>query len=224
VKLSRISRSAASSGCPASRPWRLAGFPSLPRITPLGLRGISSTAFRSHSGCWLLAVLAATLGACSSTPPQPVVDRLDPDTATTVTVLKRPVELVADSLHSAGGDPFAFIAPFETDRMGNRAQYLWMSAPGVENAKIEPQLTCDGQTLKLSPVEGDIGHLGLAHPPYEKPAPWSLQWYFQLPPETLRCLADAQRVTLETRADTGQSDQFSVDAKGLSTLKAFGSH
>jgi hypothetical protein len=29
-------------------------------------------------------------------------------------------------------------------------------------------------------------------------------------------------VTLETRADTGQSDQFSVDAKGLSTLKAFG--
>jgi hypothetical protein len=204
VKLSRICRSAAT-GCPASRPRRFAGFPPL------------------RSGCWFLAVLAAALVACSSTPSQPVVDRLDPDTATTVTVLKKPVELVADSLHSAGGDPFAFIAPFETDRMGNRAQYLWMSAPGVENAKIEPQLTCDGQTLKLSPVEGDIGRLGLAHPPYEKPAPWSLQWYFQLPPETLRCLADAQRVTLETRADTGQSDEFSVDAKGLSTLKAFGS-
>lgn len=177
---------------------------------------------RSTAFAWSLAALAAALGACSSTPSQPVVDRLDPDTATTVTVLKKPVELVAESLHSVGGDPFAFIAPFETDRMGNRAQYLWMSAPGAENAKIEPQLTCDGQAVQLSPVDGDIAHLGLAHPPYERPAPWSLQWYFQLPPETLRCLAEAQRVTLETRADTGQSEQFSVDAKGLSTLKAFG--
>jgi hypothetical protein len=203
VKLSRTSHSAAA-GSPASRHCRFSGFPPL------------------RSGCWALGVLAIALGACSSTPSQPVVDRLDPDTATTVTVLKKPVELVAESLHNVGGDPFAFIAPFETDRMGNRAQYLWMSAPGVEKAKVEPQLACDGQILKLSPVEGDIGHLGLAHPPYEKPAPWSLQWYFQLPPETLRCLADAQRVTLETRADTGQSDQFSVDAKGLSTLKAFG--
>ncbi len=176
----------------------------------------------SRSGLLSLAVLSAGLGACSSTPSQPVVDRLDPDTATTVTVLKKPVELVAESLHSPGGDPFAFFAPFETDRMGNRAQYLWMSAPAVENAKVEPQLTCDGQTLTLSPVEGDISHLGLAHPPYERPAPWSLQWYFQLPPETLRCLADAQRVTLETRADTGQSQQFSVEAKGLAMLKAFG--
>ncbi|HEY6923987.1 MAG TPA: hypothetical protein VI653_10990 [Steroidobacteraceae bacterium] len=179
---------------------------------------------RSAATVACLGVVAVVLGACSSTPPQPVVDRLDPDTATTVTVLKKPVELVAESLHSAGGDPFAFIAPFETDRMGQRAQYLWMSAPGVENAKIEPQLMCDGQALQLSPVDGDIGHLGLAHPPYEKPAPWSRQWYFQLPPETLRCLSDAQRVTLETRADSGQSEQFTVEAKGLSTLKAFGSH
>jgi hypothetical protein len=212
VKLSRIPRSALArcpprlSGGPTSRRRRFAGF--LPLL----------------SSCWCLGILAAALGGCASTPAQPVVDRLDPDTATTVTVLKKPVELVAESLHNVGGDPFAFFAPFETDRMGHRTQYLWMSAPGVEHAKTEPQLLCDGQALKLSPVEGDIGQLGLAHPPYEKPAPWSLQWYFQLPPETLRCLTDAQRVTLQTRADTGQSDEFSVDAKGLSTLKSFGSN
>jgi hypothetical protein len=222
VKLSRISRSAAA-GRPASRRGRFSGFPPLRFGCPASARWRFSEFPSLRFGCWCLGVLATALGACSSTPPQPVVDQLDPDTATTVTVLKKPVELVAESLHSVGGDPFAFIAPFETDRMGNRAQYLWMSAPGVENAKIEPQLTCDGQTLNLSPVEGDIGRLGLAHPPYAKPAPWSLQWYFQLPPETLRCLEDAQRVTLETRADTGQSDQYSVDAKGLATLKAFGS-
>ena len=108
--------------------------------------------------------------------------------------------------------------------MGSRAQYLWMSAPGVENATIEPRLTCDGQALSLAPVDGGMGHLGLSHAPYEKPAPWSVQWYFQLPPDTLKCLADAQRVTLETHASTGQSEQFAVDSKGLAPIKAFSSH
>jgi hypothetical protein len=98
-----------------------------------------------------------------------------------------------------------------------------MSAPGVENATIEPQLVCDGRALTLSPIESDMTHIGLSHAPYEKPAPWSVQWYFQLPPDTLKCLADAQRVTLETHASTGQSDEFAVDVKGLAAIKAFSS-
>jgi hypothetical protein len=179
----------------------------------------------SATDCWCLAILATLVTACATTSPsQSVVERLDPDTATTLTVLNKPVELVAESLHNAGGDPFAFLGPFETNRAGNRTQYLWVSAPYVENAKIEPQLMCDGQTLTLSPVDGDLSHLGLSRAPYEKPAPWSLQWYFQLPADTLKCLTDAHRVTLETRADTGQSDQFSVESKGLTTLKAYSSH
>jgi hypothetical protein len=174
----------------------------------------------------MLAITAAAMGlaACTTTPSQPVVERLDPDTATTLTTLRKPVELVAESIHAAGADPFAYFGPFETDRMGNRTQYLWMSAPGVENAKIEPQLQCDGQTLTLSPVDSDISHIGLAHAPYEKPAPWSQQWYFQLPPDTLKCLAEAQKVTLRTHADNGQSDQFTVESRGLTPLKAFGAH
>jgi hypothetical protein len=202
VKLSRISRSSVASSL-AARRRRFSGF-----LPP-------------RSGCWWLAIPASMLVACATTPSQPVVERLDPDTATTVTALRKPVELVAESLHVASGDPFAFLAPFETDRMGKRTQYLWMSAPSVENAKLEPQLLCDGQALTLPPVDGDLSQMGLAHPPYEKPAPWSMQWYFQLPPDTLRCLADAHRVTLQTRADTGQSDQFSAESKDLTTLKAF---
>jgi hypothetical protein len=178
----------------------------------------------SATDCLCLAILATLVAACSTTPSQPVVERLDPDTATTLTVLGKPVELVAQSLHNAGGDPFAFLGPFETNRMGTRAQYLWLSAPSVEGAKIEPQLLCDGQALALAPVTGDLAQLGLSRPPYEKPAPWSLQWYFQLPAEALKCLTDAHGVTLETKADTGQSDQFSVDSKGLTPLKGFSSH
>jgi hypothetical protein len=171
-----------------------------------------------------LAPLATMVAACATTGTPSVLEKLDPDTATTLTVLKKPVELVAESLHNAGGDPFAFIGPFETNRMGNRTRYLWMSAPSVPNARLEPRLLCDGRPVTLPPVTEGMTHLGLAHPPYEKPAPWSMEWYFQLPAETLQCLADAQRVTVETHADTGQSDQFSVDSKGLMTLKQFNNH
>ena len=179
----------------------------------------------SRAGCWSLAVLALTLGGCVVPAPQPVVERLDPDTATTLTVIKKPVELVAETLRNSSSDPFAFFAPFETDRMGNRAQYLWMSAPASrDGAKVEPQLLCDGQPLALSPVDNDVKHLGISQAPYEKPAPWSLEWYFQLPPDTLKCLTEAKKVTLETRTDTAESEQFTVDSKGLAILKAFSSH
>jgi hypothetical protein len=174
--------------------------------------------------CLYLGVLAALLAACSTTPSQPVVERLDPDTATTLTALRKPVELVAQSLHNAGGDPFAFLGPFETNRAGQRAQYLWLSAPSVENAKVEPQLLCDGRALTLAPVAGDLSQLGLSRPPYQKPAPWSLEWYFQLPADTLQCLTEAHRVVLETKTDTGQSDQYTVESKDLTTLKTFSSH
>jgi hypothetical protein len=178
-----------------------------------------------RNGCWSLAALALTLSGCVVPASQSVVERLDPDTATTLTVIKKPVELVAETLHNSSSDPFAFIAPFETDRMGKRAQYLWMSAPAMEGVKIEPQLLCDGQPIALSPAESDVTHLGLSHVPYEKPAPWSTEWYFQLPPDTLKCLADAQKVTLETRAEgTATPEQYTVDNKGLAALRAFSSH
>ncbi len=176
---------------------------------------------RSAIPCWCLATLPAVLTACATAPPQSVVERLDPNTATTVIVLKKPVEMVAENLRAVGSDPFAFLAPFETDRMGDRTQYLWMSAPGIENATLEPQLSCDGRPVTLSPVDADVEHFGISRAPYDKPAPWSVQWYFQLPPDTLKCLADAQRVTLETHASSGQADQYAVDSKGLAAIKAF---
>ena len=61
----------------------------------------------------------------------PVAERLDPDTATTLTVINKPVELVGEGATGPTGNPFAFIAPFETNRMGAHALYLWMSAPSM---------------------------------------------------------------------------------------------
>jgi len=183
-----------------------------------------STSHRSAFHGTLAAVVIA-LSACASTPSQPVIDRLDPDTGSTVTVINSPVELLAEATRGAAGDPFAYIAPFETDQMGKRALFLWMTAPAPEGARLDTQLLCDGQPLALQPVEGGIKRLGLAHAPYSPPAPWSVQWYFQLPQDALKCLAGAQIIALETRdAGSSESQRYTVGSKNLAELKAFSTH
>ncbi|MDB6047056.1 MAG: hypothetical protein JWM63_5607 [Gammaproteobacteria bacterium] len=169
-----------------------------------------------------LTAFVMVLTACASTPSQPVVDRLDPDTGSTLTVMDSPVELLAEATRGAAGDPFAYIAPFETDQMGKRALFLWMTAPAPEGATLDTQLLCDGQPLVLQPVEGGLRHLGIAHAPYSAPAPWSEQWYFQLTQDALKCLAGAQTIALETHvAGGGESQRFTVGSKNLAALKAF---
>jgi hypothetical protein len=171
-----------------------------------------------------IPAVAAALVACATTSPQPVVERLDPDTATTLTVIKTPVELIDEAPHGAtGGNPYAFIAPFETDRMGTRTLYLWMSAPSIEGAKLQPQLLCDGQRLALPALDSDISHIGLSSVPYPSPVPWNTQWYFQLPRPALDCLAGAQKIALETNGTNGLPARFIVASKDLTDLKAFSS-
>jgi hypothetical protein len=167
------------------------------------------------------AAIVTVLGACSSTPTQPVSEKLDPDTATTLTVVGHPVELIAESGRSATADPFAYIAPFETNRMGERSLFLWVSAPQTSGPLAEPQVLCDGQPVGLQPLNGDLAQLRLSKPPYEMPAPWSTQWYFRLPPDALKCLAGAQGIALETHGSEGKDERFTAGGKNLASLDAF---
>jgi hypothetical protein len=172
----------------------------------------------------IAAALVTVLGACVSTRTEPVSERLDPDTATTVTVMERPVELLAERSRGALGDPFAYIAPFETNRMGARALFLWVSAPEIAGAKIQPQVLCDGRPVGLQPLNGDLAQLSLSRPPYSSPTPWSAQWYFRLPPEGLKCLAAAQGIALETRPSEGEPERFTAGGKRLASLEEFSRH
>jgi hypothetical protein len=171
-----------------------------------------------------VALLTTALLAACETTPQPVAERLDPDTATTLTVIKKPVELVGAGAHGPTGNPFAFFAPFETDRMGKRAMYLWMAAPSAAGVQQRPQLICDGHALALPPLDSDISHIGLSSPPYPAPVPWDTQWYFQLPQEDLECLVAAQTVAVETYGANGVPERFTVESKDLTLLKEFGNH
>ena len=168
----------------------------------------------------LAAMMVTALTGCASAPADPVHDRLDTQTATTVTVLKAPVELTSDI---AVADPFAYVAPFETDRMGERALYLWISVPQVNGPMSEPKITCDGHPLSLQAIGADLAQFNLSRPPYTLPAPWSGQWYFKLPQESLQCLGTAQGISLETQAAQGptQTEHFSASGKALAELQAF---
>jgi hypothetical protein len=170
-----------------------------------------------------------TLAGCASAPGEPVSERLDPDTATTVTILSRPIELLTTAHPNAHGsinDPFAYIAPFETDRMGTRDLYLWVSTPQTQGPPQQPHVLCNGQTLSLQPLSEapkiDLSQLNLSREPYEAPVPWSTQWYFRLPADGLKCLADANGIAVEAHTSDGAPAEFSTSGrKDLASLDAF---
>jgi hypothetical protein len=191
-------------------------------------------------------VLALLIGGCASVPGEPVSEKLDPVTATTVTVINQPVELLSQTTHGVKADPFAYIAPFETDRMGKRDLFLWVAAPQDVGSLTRPQVLCNGEPLRLEPLDKDalangpavapttadtkaadaanqaeLAGIKLAHAPYDAPVPWSAQWYFRLPPEGLKCLAGAEAVSLETHFSNGEAERFTTDRKNLASLDAF---
>jgi hypothetical protein len=172
---------------------------------------------------------ALTLTGCASVPNEAVSERLDPDTATTVTLLSHPIELIAPNApkNQAGiNDPFAYIAPFETDKAGTRELFLWVSTPQSQGAPQQPQVLCNGQVLSLQAVSEapkvDLSQLNLSKVPYEAPVPWSNQWYFRLPQEGLKCLADAEGIAVEAQAPGGGPAEYTTNGrKNLASLDAF---
>jgi len=195
--------------------------------------------------------LAVVLVAgCASMPPtEPVAEKLDPDTATTVTVLSQPIELFSQTSRAKQTDPFAYIAPFETNRMGSRNLFLWVSTPQAQGALTQPQVMCNGKALELQPLSqdgagvadagkgGDFGGVGadgkavrvdlsklsLSRAPYNAPVPWGTQWYFKLSEDGLKCLAEAEGVSLEAKAADGSAEQFTSTGgrKSLASLEVF---
>src|ERR1041384_2152425 len=76
--------------------------------------------------------LAAILGAagCAAAPEDAaVMERLDSETGVPVSRMGRPVELYRDTFLQEAAGRFAFIAPFETNQMGTREDFLWVALP-----------------------------------------------------------------------------------------------
>jgi hypothetical protein len=171
----------------------------------------------------VLVSLVAGFAGCAPTPVQEAEagERLDSNTGTTLTLMPRPVEFIVDRARSPKTDPFAYLAPFETNRMGAHELYLWVSAPQVEGTLATPQVYCGPELIQLEPVSQDIKELGLSGPPYKLPAPWSVQWYFKLSGEVLDCFAAASQLRLVIQAGEAEADRFNADGPALTGLSDF---
>jgi hypothetical protein len=195
-------------------------------------------------------MVAALVAGCAAMPAsEPVAEKLDPDTATTVTVLSSPIELYSQTSRSKQTDPFAYLAPFETNRMGSKELFLWVSTPQAQGELTEPRVMCNGQAVELKALAqegaavgeagkgGDFGGVGadgkaikvdlaklnLSRAPYQAPVPWGTQWYLRLSEEGLKCLAGAEGVVLEAKAADGSAEEFTSTGgrKSLASLDAF---
>jgi hypothetical protein len=169
-----------------------------------------------------LGVTLLSLASCATAPTETESQRLDANTGTTLTLMPKPVELVVEKSRGPKSDPFAYIAPFETNRMGSHELFLWVSAPQVGGALSVPQLYCGTSAVALERVEGTPREMGLSSPPYKPTAPWSTQWYFRLSGEVLDCLASAAQIRITTQAaDATEPDNYIAAGEATAGVSAF---
>jgi len=165
--------------------------------------------------------LAFALAGCATPPADADSERLDSNTGTTVTLMPKPIELIVDRTRGPKTDPFAYVAPFETNRMGSHELFLWVSAPQVAGPLGVPQVFCGDTALTLDRYEGSMGDVGLSSPPYKTPAPWSAQWYFRLSGEVLDCFTGATRIRVITQTADAEPDTYTAQGPAISGLSAF---
>jgi hypothetical protein len=145
---------------------------------------------------WALAA-TAMLGACAALPEDaPVVEQLDPETGTTVTRLGRPVELYRETFLQETAGRFAFIAPFETNLMGRRELFVWISVPLEPVEGEAPVIEVNGAALALGAPARDAEFANLDKSPYKVPTPWSAMYYFKADDAVIARLGEATDVSV----------------------------
>lgn len=134
--------------------------------------------------------VSMSLAGCTTLPANEVLETLDEATGTSLTRLAEPVELLTTEPRGPNADPFAYLAPFETNRMGRRRAYLWVAVPDERGDAAEPALSIAGRAIALGARQSERD-AGLADWPYERPAPWSRTFVYELDATALRGLAAA---------------------------------
>ncbi len=168
----------------------------------------------------LALLLTLQFAGCATTPPDAISEALDERTGTTLTRLAEPLELLALEPRGAKLDPFAWLGPFETNRMGRRALYLWIAVPDENGLAARPELSIDGRPLQLSAAVAGAAP-GLAAPPYAMPAPWSAISVYALDDAQLDALIAARALQLEVRYE-GERVRFATRDGAAAVLREFG--
>jgi hypothetical protein len=182
----------------------------------------TSTGWRAFTVLHALVLIGGPLAGCAPTPVEEAAagERLDSNTGTTLTLMPKPVEFILDRNTGPKTDPFAYLAPFETNRMGAHELFLWVSAPQVTGTLGMPRVFCGEQQIQLEPANMSLSAMGLSAAPYKLPAPWSVQWYFKLSGEVLDCFAGASQMRIITQSGDEEPQRF--NAEGPAALGELG--
>ena len=155
-----------------------------------------------------VAAAATLLGACAALPDDaPVVEQLDTETGTTITRLGRPVELYRETFQQEAAGRFAFIAPFETNLMGQREAFVWLAVPVEPIPDAVPIVEINGTTLTLGTPGRAADFASLSSSPYKIPTPWSAMYYFKVDNAVVARLAEANDVAVRV-LEPGKNGQI----------------
>jgi hypothetical protein len=168
-----------------------------------------------------LVVLPTWVGGCAAIPDNSVAEQLDERTGTTVTRIDRPIELVSTEPRGSNSDPFAFVAPFETNRMGRRELYLWVAVPDERGGAMAPVVAAATEPLQITPLSADARTLALAAFPYASPAPWSAIHVYSIDEPALRKLAAAGSIDLTVRYADQRVIRFTGAPRPTDILQQF---
>ncbi len=174
----------------------------------------------------VLFACAAAFGCAAVPNDSAVVEQLDTVTGMTVARLGRPIELYRETSTRDSAMRFAFLAPFETNRMGTRDLFLWVAVPIEVAANAEPPVVAvDGAALALGAPSRGADAAGLRKDPYPLPTPWSTTWYFKVDADTITRLGDSSRLAVRVpeaaRDGTVSIVEFIVELEDEPRLRAF---
>jgi hypothetical protein len=172
------------------------------------------------------------VAGCASTPPTEVREELDERTGVTVTSMHAPLEFYSQTeergLEAAS---FAYLAPLEINRMGQRDTYLWLSVVrGAERASDDdrpppgpPQLriAVDGATLEPAFVGAQARELGLGEVVYERPAHWVGESFYAITPQQIAQMAAANGLAVEIAYPDEEARRYDLSKMELAGLRAF---
>jgi hypothetical protein len=157
---------------------------------------------------------------------------LDERTGVTVTSMQAPLEFYSPQpergLQAAS---FAYLAPLEVNRMGQRDTYLGLSVVrGTdERGELAPvasgpaglRIAMADQTLEPAFVTADARELGMGQPVYRRPAEWVGEAYYAVTPEQVARMAGASVLTLELRLAGDDARRYDLSKPSLEGLRAF---
>jgi hypothetical protein len=178
------------------------------------------------------ATLGALLAACATTPSTEVREQLDERTGVTVTSLPAPLEFYSPQpergLQAAR---FAYLAPLEVNRMGQRDTYLWVSvvrgseerddSPAARAGPPAVRITADAETLEPAFVSANARELGMGQPVYERPAEWVGETYYAVTPQQVAQMAAANVLVLELHTEGEAPRRYDLSNPELGALRAF---